>query len=87
MNNNQYTDRDIEIAEKLGALNSSIQHVHDKLDSYLNDQRTQHNALWKKIDTHSDDISKLQSMFQWIIGIGLGFQAAWGILMIWLKKN
>lgn len=63
MNNNQYTDRDIEIAKELGGLTTAIQHVHDKLDIYLSDQKSQHNALWKKIDTHSGEISKLQSMF------------------------
>lgn len=101
MTEESYTQHDIQLAEKLGGLTSSIQHLHDKVDSVLADQQRTTNAIWKRIDEHSEQIEnhsknfvdhlekigKLDSAFKWIIGIGLGFQAAFGALMYFLKKN
>lgn len=87
MTDEKYTERDIEIAEKIGGLTTMIQGMDDKLNRVLQDKDVVHNAIWKKIDLHTDKISKLDGAFKWIIGIGLGFQAAWGFLMVWMKRH
>lgn len=87
MPDQNYTSKDLEIAEKMGGLTSSIQHLHDKFDVVLKDHEAMRGAIWKRIDSHSEKISNIEGTIKWLIGIGLGFQAGWGILMIWLKKN
>ena len=79
----KYTAYDIEQSEKIGGILASIQHLHDKFDRVIADKE----ALWKKIDSHAEELSKLKGFNRWIIGVGLGFQLGWAALMYWLKKN
>jgi len=46
-----------QLMKEIGGLIASVQNVDKKLTEYCVDNKTQHNAMWRKIDGHSKKIN------------------------------
>lgn len=75
----KYTERDLYIASELGALTKVVMNLDSKICDIIKDNSAAHDIMWSKIDKHHEQISSHSSFLKWIIGIGVGIQAAWGI--------
>lgn len=93
MTQENYTSHDMELAEKIGGMTASVQHLHDKFDRVIIDKE----AMWNKIDSHTVQLNdhainivkvdeKINARTKAVGVFVLGFQAAMFILE-WLKKN
>ena len=84
MNEPIYTNRDIEIAEKLGGLQALQETTLNVLKEYCADNKIQHKAMWQKLDSHSKKIN-------WFMGaaavIGSAFGYAFFVFRGWFHMK
>ena len=78
-------ERDLVFAEKVGGLTQAVESMRDKLDDYCRRNEEQHSAMWVRLDKHSDTLGYHNGIMKWIIGIGIGIQAAWFSILAWIK--
>lgn len=79
MRDKKYTEHDIHIAEQLGGIKTLQTTILEKLAGYCDDNQKQHDAMWKKMDSHGKKIN-------WILGIGTGLGVAATATWNWLTK-
>lgn len=60
--------------------------IDEKFEAFIKEVKDQTSPIWQKLEKHSDKLSDHSGKFKWIIGIGIGIQAAW-IAFIELFKN
>lgn len=82
-----FTSHDIKIAQQLGALTSTIESLNRKIDDLMREKSDDSRAVWAKLDFHGKLLSDYNAAIRWIIGIGVGFQVAWGIVLAMMKGH
>lgn len=73
----KFTERDLEIAGEMGALTKAVTNLCEKVDDIARTSAITQKAMWDKIDAHSGNLSDQAATIKWIIGVGIGIQAAW----------
>lgn len=73
----KFTERDLHIAGEMGALTRAVTNLCEKVDDIARTHEVNTKAMWDKLDVHSGKISDGAATIKWIIGIGIGIQAAW----------
>lgn len=76
---------DLKIAEELGGVKAYLAKIDENLTRHCLSDDTAKQALWSRIDEHAATLATQNGMIRWIIGIGIGIQAAWLGVLSWLK--
>ena len=76
----KFSTHDLEIAEKLGGISALQETILNRLDEYMTDNKTQHKALWVRIDGHSRKIN-------WMMGCAATVSACATYAALWLKHK
>lgn len=87
MKADQFSEHDLSIAAKLGEISAAIESLHTKVDGIKYEKINEHQAIWTQIEKIKDKQHETHGSIRWIIGIGIGLQAAWAGLLAWMKHN
>ena len=82
-----FTEKDLNIAEKLGGITAVLTQISDNLNRHIANEDRDHSALWKKVDDHTEKLSDHSGFIKWIIGIGVTLQAVVGLTLAWWKRG
>jgi hypothetical protein len=83
----KFTERDLHIAGEMGALTRAVTNLCEKVEDIARTHEVNTKAMWDKIDSHSAHISDQAATIKWIIGIGIGIQAAWAAFVGFFKPH
>jgi septal ring factor EnvC (AmiA/AmiB activator) len=88
----KFTARDLEMAEEMAIMKSMMESIDSKLNIALADKKSEHQAMWAQIDKTKNEIneinkdtSRIKGSIQKIIGIGVGLQVAWVIVVAFME--
>lgn len=71
-----FTSHDIKIAQQLGALTSMIESLNRKIDDLMREKSDDSKEIREKFGSQDKSISSVSAQIRWIIGAGVGFNAA-----------
>lgn len=77
----KYSEKDLEIAKELSGLTRAIQNLDEKMTAIVTSKKDEHKDIWNKLEKHSDRLDTHNAFVKWIIGVGIGLQAAWAMLL------
>lgn len=76
----KFTEHDIHLAEDIGRIKTLQEQILVKLDSYCDENRTEHDKIWSKLNTHGRAINR-------ILGGVAAITALLGGVWVWLRHK
>lgn len=65
-----YSERDLAVAEKLSGLTTAIENLTSHVVGLKEDKEKTHDAMWSKINDHSDKLTKHWAFIRWGMFVG-----------------